>query len=83
MPDPADVAAAPGTGPRLGKPTGRRLRTGRTRQLVAIGEFADATGLKPGIVVYYSPWNEKFSTSFGQTAGATVPMCSSSFSRMA
>jgi hypothetical protein len=33
-----------------------------------IAEFADATGVKPGIVVYYSAWNEPFSTSFAQTA---------------
>ena len=33
-----------------------------------IAEFADATGVKPAIVVYYSPWNEPFSTSFAQTA---------------
>ncbi|MGZ6839789.1 MAG: glycoside hydrolase family 26 protein [Frankiaceae bacterium] len=31
-------------------------------------EFTDATGVKPGIVVYYSRWNEPFSTSFAQTA---------------
>jgi len=33
-----------------------------------IAEFADATGVKPGIVVYYSPWSDEFSTSFAQTA---------------
>lgn len=33
-----------------------------------ITEFTDATGVKPGIVVYYSGWNEPFSTSFAQTA---------------
>ena len=33
-----------------------------------IAEFTDATGVKPRIVVYYSPWNEPFSTSFAQTA---------------
>jgi mannan endo-1,4-beta-mannosidase len=33
-----------------------------------IAEFADATGVKPGIVVYYSAWKEPFSTSFAQTA---------------
>jgi mannan endo-1,4-beta-mannosidase len=33
-----------------------------------IAEFTDATGVKPAIVVYYSPWNEPFSTSFAQTA---------------
>ena len=33
-----------------------------------IAEFTDATGVKPTIVVYYSPWNEPFSTSFAQTA---------------
>jgi hypothetical protein len=33
-----------------------------------IAEFTDATGVKPGIVVYYSSWNEPFSTSFAQTA---------------
>lgn len=31
-------------------------------------EFTDATGVKPTIFVYYSPWNEPFSTSFAQTA---------------
>jgi mannan endo-1,4-beta-mannosidase len=33
-----------------------------------IAEFTDATGAKPGIVVYYSAWDEPFSTSFAQTA---------------
>jgi len=33
-----------------------------------IAEFTDATGVKPTIFVYYSPWNEPFSTSFAQTA---------------
>ena len=33
-----------------------------------ITEFADATGIKPGIVEYYSAWNDPFSTSFAQTA---------------
>ena len=35
-----------------------------------IAEFTTATGVKPGIVVYYSPWNDPFSTSFAQTARA-------------
>ncbi len=33
-----------------------------------ITEFADATGVKPRIVVYFSPWNDPFSASFAQTA---------------
>ncbi len=33
-----------------------------------IAEFTGATGVKPRIVVYYSPWNDPFSTSFAQTA---------------
>jgi hypothetical protein len=33
-----------------------------------ISEFTGATGVKPGIVVYYSPWGDPFSTSFAQTA---------------
>ena len=33
-----------------------------------IAGFADATGVEPQIVVYYSSWNEPFSTSFAQTA---------------
>jgi mannan endo-1,4-beta-mannosidase len=33
-----------------------------------IAEFADATGVKPRMVVYYSSWNEPFSTSFARTA---------------
>jgi mannan endo-1,4-beta-mannosidase len=33
-----------------------------------ITEFTDATGVKPRIVVYYSPWNGAFSTSFAQAA---------------
>ena len=33
-----------------------------------ITQFTDATGIKPGIVEYYSSWNEPFSTSFAQTA---------------
>ena len=35
-----------------------------------IAEFTAATGVKPAIVVYYSPWNAPFSTSFAQTARA-------------
>jgi hypothetical protein len=30
--------------------------------------FTSATGVKPGIVVYYSPWNNPFSTSYAQAA---------------
>jgi hypothetical protein len=33
-----------------------------------ITEFVNATGVQPGIVVYYSPWNGAFSTSFAQAA---------------
>ena len=33
-----------------------------------IAEFTDATGVKPGIVVYYSSWDQPFSTSFAQAA---------------
>ncbi len=33
-----------------------------------IAEFTGATGVKPGIVVYYSRWNNPFSTSFARTA---------------
>jgi mannan endo-1,4-beta-mannosidase len=33
-----------------------------------ITEFTGATGIKPGIVEYYSAWNDPFSTSFAQTA---------------
>jgi hypothetical protein len=33
-----------------------------------IAEFTAATGVKPGIVVYYSSWNQPFSPSFAQTA---------------
>jgi hypothetical protein len=33
-----------------------------------ITAFTDATGVKPRIVVYYSPWNDSFSSSFAQTA---------------
>lgn len=33
-----------------------------------IAEFTGATGVKPKIVVYYSPWGDPFSTSFAQTA---------------
>jgi mannan endo-1,4-beta-mannosidase len=33
-----------------------------------IAEFTNAARVKPRIVVYYSPWNEPFSTSFAQTA---------------
>jgi len=33
-----------------------------------IGEFTDTTGVKPRIVVYYSAWNDPFSTSFAQEA---------------
>jgi hypothetical protein len=33
-----------------------------------IAEFTSATGVKPRIVVYYSAWNDPFSTSFAQAA---------------
>jgi len=33
-----------------------------------VADFADATGVKPRIVVYYSPWNDPFAASFVQTA---------------
>lgn len=33
-----------------------------------VSAFASATGVKPRIVVYYSAWNEQFSTSFAQAA---------------
>ena len=33
-----------------------------------IAEFTGATGVAPGIVVYYSPWNNPFAASFAQTA---------------
>ncbi len=33
-----------------------------------VTEFAGATGVKPRIAVYYSPWNDPFATSFAQTA---------------
>ena len=33
-----------------------------------IAEFTAATGVKPGIVVYFSSWGEPFSASFAQTA---------------
>jgi len=33
-----------------------------------IAEFTGATGVAPGIVVYYSPWNDPFAASFAQTA---------------
>ena len=35
-----------------------------------IAAFTGATGIKPGIVVYYSSWKEPFSTSFAQAAWA-------------
>jgi len=33
-----------------------------------IAEFTSVTGVKPRIVVYYSAWNDPFSTSFAQAA---------------
>ena len=33
-----------------------------------IAEFTNATSVKPRIVVYYSSWNDQFSTSFAQEA---------------
>jgi mannan endo-1,4-beta-mannosidase len=33
-----------------------------------VAGFAGATGVKPGIVVYYSPWKDPFAASFAQTA---------------
>ncbi len=33
-----------------------------------VAGFAGATGVQPGIVVYYSPWNDPFAASFAQTA---------------
>jgi Glycosyl hydrolase family 26 len=34
----------------------------------SVTTFTSATGVKPGIVVYYSPWNNPFSTSYAQAA---------------
>jgi len=33
-----------------------------------VAEFTSATGVAPGIVVYYSPWNDPFAVSFARTA---------------
>jgi len=33
-----------------------------------VTEFTSATGVKPAIVVYYSPWQDPFSTSYAQAA---------------
>jgi Glycosyl hydrolase family 26 len=33
-----------------------------------LAKFTAATGVQPGIVVYYSPWNDPFAASFAQTA---------------
>ncbi|HXW43805.1 MAG TPA: glycosyl hydrolase [Streptosporangiaceae bacterium] len=33
-----------------------------------VAEFTSATGVRPRIVLYYSLWNDPFSTSFAQTA---------------
>jgi hypothetical protein len=33
-----------------------------------IARFSDATGVRPGLVEYYSPWNEPFSAAFARTA---------------
>jgi len=33
-----------------------------------VAGFAGATGVQPGIVVYYSPWNDPFAASFARTA---------------
>src|SRR5581483_10372701 len=33
-----------------------------------VADFAGATGVQPGIVVYYSPWNNPFAASFARTA---------------
>jgi Glycosyl hydrolase family 26 len=33
-----------------------------------VAQFTSATGVKPRIVVYYSPWDDQFSTSFAQAA---------------
>jgi mannan endo-1,4-beta-mannosidase len=33
-----------------------------------VAEFTDATGVKPRIVLYYSPWKVPFSTAFAQSA---------------
>lgn len=33
-----------------------------------VTEFTSATGIEPGIVVYYSPWDDPFAASFAQTA---------------
>jgi hypothetical protein len=33
-----------------------------------ITQFTEATGVRPRIVVYYSPWNDPFAASFAQTA---------------
>jgi Glycosyl hydrolase family 26 len=33
-----------------------------------VAKFTSATGVKPGIVVYYSPWKDQFSTAYAQAA---------------
>jgi mannan endo-1,4-beta-mannosidase len=35
-----------------------------------IAQFTNATGVRPGVVVYYSAWNDPFSASFAQAAWA-------------
>jgi mannan endo-1,4-beta-mannosidase len=41
---------------------------GSPRNWSPITKFTNATGVKPRIVVYYSAWNDPFSTSFAQAA---------------
>jgi mannan endo-1,4-beta-mannosidase len=41
---------------------------GAPRSWTPVTKFASATGVRPRIVVYYSPWNDPFSTSYAQAA---------------
>ena len=70
MPDPADVAAAADAGPGPASPLVGVYEPGAPGIWSGIAQFTSASGVKPGIVVYYSPWNDPFSTSFAQTAWA-------------
>ena len=70
LPDPPDIAAAPTSVPVAASLLVGVYEPGVPGSWSNIAEFTTATGVKPGIVVYYSPWNDPFSTSFAQTARA-------------
>ncbi len=55
-------------GPPPGPPGGGVYEPGAPGSWAGVAEFTGATGVRPAIVVYYSPWNNPFAASFARTA---------------